>query len=318
MFRVSLVNWDHELGRRSIECIGKSMEKNKIRDILYACIREAQQVGDKLCTLAALRAVARSWETGTIAAGNFPCILRCAIRLIHLIEDEETSDDEKKCDSTGFVDDLCELFGVGRWVGSCYSSRKLTDVAASQAKYDPRDENGDKIFTVPELDWFRKNSYNIGASKCHLWELPQLVRIFSCCLAIIDCYPKDVPLEFVADLALMAMRCHFVIAAALISLARSHDKLDEQLQCYTETRQHVAAFDSLLQTEIQAQDRGIIADLMIKMSTLFVFEFESAVALRSWDDLGGIVRKSTLARDDATYKAMGDCLLRSQAPANSW
>ena len=43
----------------------------------------------------------------------------------------------------------------------------LTSGGAEYAKSDPRDEKGNKIFTVPELEWFRKNAYNIGVTKCH-------------------------------------------------------------------------------------------------------------------------------------------------------
>lgn len=41
-------------------------------------------------------------------------------------------------------------------------------IAAEHAKLDPKDEEGAKIFTVPELHWFRKNAYNIGVTKCHV------------------------------------------------------------------------------------------------------------------------------------------------------
>lgn len=167
---------------------------------------------------------------------------------------------------------------------------------------------------MAELHWFRKNAYNIGASKCHDWELSHLIRIFNACLSFIDCYPSDMPLTEVAEMALMSMRCHFVVATALVSLARAEDEMDEQLQRYLETRHHVAAFDALLQTEVESQDEGVIRDLLAKMSTLFVFDFESAVCLKSWDDLGQIVRRARICKDEVMYKAMGDCLLRSQAP----
>lgn len=45
-----------------------------------------------------------------------------------------------------------------------------------------------------------------------------------------------------------------------------------------------------------------------------VFDFEGAVALKNWDDLGHVVRKASFCRDETMLKAMGDCLLRSNAP----
>ncbi|KAF7546657.1 hypothetical protein G7046_g9241 [Stylonectria norvegica] len=258
MFRASLIGWDYELGRQSIEYLSKCDDKARSQDMLYACLREAQQVGDKLCTLAALKAVAENFDPGTPSAANFPSILRCTIKLIHLIQDQEDTSAGQRPD---FVEDTCKVF----------------ETAAEHAKLDPWDEKGNKVFTVPELEWFQ------------------------------------ISLKDVADMALMAMRCNFVNAAALISMARTEDRLDEQLQRYLEMRQHVEAFDSRLQTEVGSQDGEVINDLVDKMSTLFVFDFEGAVYLKSWDDLSQIVRKARVCKDELMYKAMGDCLLRSQA-----
>jgi hypothetical protein len=49
-----------------------------------------------------------------------------------------------------------------------YLPSTLTRIAAEHAKSDPRGENGNKVFTVPELEWFRKNAYNVGVTKCHV------------------------------------------------------------------------------------------------------------------------------------------------------
>ncbi|POR34574.1 Uncharacterized protein TPAR_05222 [Tolypocladium paradoxum] len=297
MFKVSLLCWDHELGGQCIEHLSGSTDKTRRRDILYACVREAQQVGDKLCTLAALKAVANSWTAGQLSSSHVPSILRCTIRLIHMVEEEEGVG-ENNVEKSDFVEDICEIFGK----------------AAEHSKQDPRDDQGNKVFTIPELHWFRKNAYNIGATKCHTWGLPHIVRIFNSCLCFIDCYPKDLPLTDVAELTLMGMRCHFVIAAALVSLARAEDRVDEQLQRYLEMRHHVAAFDGLTQTEVGPQDEEVMKDVVRKMATLFVFDFEGAVCLKNWDDLNQIVRKAKLCKDEVMYKAMGDCLLRSHAP----
>ena len=194
------------------------------------------------------------------------------------------------------------------------STSLLTSLAAEHARQHPKDDQGKKIFTIPELHWFRKNSYNIGATECDKWEPQCIVRIFAACVTYIGCYPEDIPLGDIAELTLMGMRCHFVIAAASVALARAEDRVDEQLQRYLETRHHVAAFDALSQRDIGPQGEDIVADLLAKMSSLSVFDFESALALKAWDDLNTIVRKAKACRDEVAYKAMGDCLLRSHAP----
>lgn len=63
-------------------------------------------------------------------------------------------------------------------------------------------------------------------------------------------------------------------------MARTEDEVEQQLQWYSDLRQQVAAFDSGLQTEAEVQDETIIRDLISKAATLFVFDFEGAVALR--------------------------------------
>ncbi|KAK5997795.1 hypothetical protein PT974_00156 [Cladobotryum mycophilum] len=297
MFKVSLLSWDHELGRESIEQLSKATDKDQGRDLLYACIREAQKDGDKICTLTALKAISENWAVGEASGGNLPSVLRCAIRLIHLMEDQEGATDTHDYNAR-FAEDLCKLF----------------EKAAEHAKSDPKDAHGNRIFTVEELHWFRKNAYNIGATRLEQWELRYTIRIFRNCLTFKDSYPDDLPLSDVTEIILMAMRCHFAIAAALVAIARTEDKVDEQLQRYLEARHHIVSFDNLLQTEVGSQEKDIIQDLVAKLSTLFVFDFEAAIHLKNWDDLSHIVRKAKLCRDEVMYKAMGDCLLRSQAP----
>lgn len=314
MFKVSLLSWDHDLGRQCIEHLSRCADKARGRDMLYACVREAQQAGDKICTLAALKSVVGSCDAGNKCASNFPSVLRCTVRLMRMVED----DDDDADGHGALTGDICDAFEKGTSSGPVATVRLRTAhlalAAAEHAKQEPRDDQGNKVFTIPELHWFRKNAYNIGATNCHTWEPQHMIRIFSACVTLIGCYPSDLPLADVAELTLMAMRCHFVVAAALVSLARAQDRLDHQLQRYLEARQQVAAFDGLLQTDVGPRDADVAEDLMAKMATLFVFDFEGAVALKGWDDLGQIVRRAKMCRDEAMFKAMGDCLLRSLAP----
>ncbi|UKZ81939.1 hypothetical protein TrVFT333_009717 [Trichoderma virens FT-333] len=300
-FKVSLIDRDHDLGFESIRHLSKLSDSSQGRDVLYACIREAQQVGDKLCTLAALQAIIDSWKIDQATPSNLTSILRCSIRLIHLIE-EQGNGDEVGAQSVAYAEDLCRLF----------------EKAAEQANQDPRDDEGNTVFTVPELNWFRKNAYNMGVSKCETWQLSHITRMFTTCLAFSAHYPRDLPLSEATEIALMALRCHFVIAAALVSLARAEDRVEEQLQYYLQVRHHTREFYATLETTVDGiQEENTAADLNVKLSTLFVFDFEAATALKDWDGLNEIVRKAKTCRDEVMYKAMGDCILRSRAPGKA-
>ncbi|KAL7906904.1 meiosis protein SPO22/ZIP4 like domain-containing protein [Trichoderma velutinum] len=300
-FKVSLIDWDHELGSESIRHLSRLSDSSQGHDVLYACIREAQQAGDKLCTLTALQAIIESWTTDQATPSNLTSILRCSIRLIHLIE-EKGNEDEVGSQSVAYAGDLCHIF----------------EKAAEQAIQHPKDDEGNTVFTVPELHWFRKNAYNMGVAKCDTWQLSHIIRIFKTCLAFSACYPKDLPLGEATDIAVMALRCHFVIAAAFVSLARAEDRVEEQLQYYLQVRHHMDEFFAILETNAdKIPNENTAADLNTKLSTLFIFDFEAATVLRDWDGLNEIVRKAKTCRDEVMYKAMGDCVLRSKAPGKA-
>lgn len=111
MFRVSLLDWDHDLGRQCVEFLGKFAEKSQCRDILYACIRDAQHVGDKLMTLEALKAVAETFDAEGSLTINLPSILRCTIRLIHSLESQEGSEGDR---SPELAEETCRIFERGK------------------------------------------------------------------------------------------------------------------------------------------------------------------------------------------------------------
>ncbi|KAL2684721.1 hypothetical protein Neosp_005808 [[Neocosmospora] mangrovei] len=113
MFKVSLIGWDHDLGRQCVEFLSKSSEKERSRDILYACVREAQKLGDKLCTLEALKAVTETFtaDSSTVAVAHLPSVLRCAIRMIHYIE---TQDNQGADQVSVLIQDTCDVFEKGK------------------------------------------------------------------------------------------------------------------------------------------------------------------------------------------------------------
>lgn len=117
--------------------------------------------------------------------------------------------------------------------------RLLTDVAAECAERNPQDGDS-KLFTVFELHWFRKNAYNLGVLKCETWDVVHIIRIFNTCLAFSCFYPTDFSASDDSEIAIMAMRCHFIVSSALISLARTEDKIDQHLQHYLEARRAIS------------------------------------------------------------------------------
>ncbi|MBE3045579.1 hypothetical protein IMZ48_24135 [Candidatus Bathyarchaeota archaeon] len=137
------------------------------------------------------------------------------------------------------------------------------------------------------------------------------IRIFTSCLSILSQYPSDIPADDAKDISLKVMCSHFVVAAAFVSLARTEDALDERCERYAELRKHVAGFDGEFQKHVGSLDADVLVDLLAKLATLLIFDFEGAVALQRWDDLREIVAKAAACEDVGAYKAMADCLLRA-------
>ncbi|KAI1381649.1 SPO22-domain-containing protein [Hypoxylon crocopeplum] len=245
------------------ECLGYISEVSlKDPQYLYACCVDAQEAEDKTCAIEALQHLIQKSEYSSPDVIHLPALLRVVIRLeMSLMNDQCRSD----ADCELLVDDICQVFeGV------------ITSI-----QRDPRDEQGKKLFTVEELNWFCKNAYNLGLKNMHIWQLRQSARIFQCCLSIISHYPQDIPAEAAEDLSLRAMFCHFLMATALLALARSEDNIETQLQDYLTMRNHVKGFDAGLEMRLGALDEVSKNDLQTKLSTLLVFDFEGAICLKS-------------------------------------
>ncbi|KAF4589779.1 TPR-like protein [Ophiocordyceps camponoti-floridani] len=267
MFKVSLLSWDHELGCRSVARLGANSGTVRGRDMLYACVREAQQFGDRVCAVAALRAVAKGWEVGPVVAEGLPAVLRCMIRLMCLNGEEEEAEEEEAEKRDEFAAETCAVF----------------EKAAEHARHNPRDSEGKKVFTVSELDWFRKNAYNLGVKKCDSWPLTDVMRLFRVCLALVESYPPDIASSHAAECQTMALRSHFICATASTSLARSSSspssESGERRKHYGNARAHISAFEALM-----IKEGGKEAEE--KAATLAVLHFEAA----AWEGAWGICR----------------------------
>ncbi|KAL2024148.1 hypothetical protein VTK56DRAFT_9928 [Thermocarpiscus australiensis] len=137
--------------------------------------------------------------------------------------------------------------------------------------------------------------------------------MLTACVNIISHFPSDIGSK--AELSLRALFCHFVLASALVCLARTQDNVEKQLQDYAAMRRHVTAFDNELPEYLPQLDEQSGDDMLRKQATLLAFDFEAAVSLRQWEDLGGIVQRAVACKNITAFQAMADSLLRAQAQA---
>ncbi|KAG6027631.1 hypothetical protein E4U41_000876 [Claviceps citrina] len=199
---------------------------------------------------------------------------------------------------------------------SAVDTCSLFELAAKHAVHDAASATVNRRFTIQELDWFRRNSYNLGVLTSSEWQPLHTARIINTCLAFTTCYPADVALSqtMATELALTALRCHFIIAASLHKQAQSDDA-SGRLQHYQALRHHVAEYGSTLRSaERLSSDAHTQHDFHIKYTTLLVWDFESAIHLSQFTDLIPIVQLQKPLGNVEAYKAMGDVLLQSSPP----
>ena len=197
------------------------------------------------------------------------------------------------------------------------SSRTNQYEAADAIARAPLDEQGHRLFTVDELDWFCRNAYNLVVKNMFTWQVGDSLRVVEACLEMIIRYPEDLPGVKSQDLSLKKAFCHFLGASLSLVAARAQDNIEVRCQHYLNTRKHAGAFDKILQEGSigsLAQDLG--PDLNAKLVTLFVFDFEAAIELKAHSDLAQIVRKLRAAGDVAAFQALGDLVLCSKLPAD--
>ncbi|KAG7100954.1 hypothetical protein HYQ44_019435 [Verticillium longisporum] len=269
----------HDFVKQGLEGLAKTGIKDP--SLLYACILDAQKTGDNLHRPALLRSAIRCLQDAmgddaTVASGS-------------------TSKVERQ-----LVEELCQAF----------------EHAVEDIKRAPEDPQGNLLYTVKELHWFCKNSYNLGISRLGSWDLDHIIRMMQVGLAVREYYPSDIPTQEADDICLRSTLSHFVVASAMVLVARTQDDLERQSQVYSSLRQHVVAFDTQIQERmcLNKMDKLTSKDLYQKFASLLVFDLEAAVHLKLYNELSGIVRRAKQCASVETFKSMADCLLRGHVP----
>ncbi|KAK0634593.1 meiosis protein SPO22/ZIP4 like-domain-containing protein [Bombardia bombarda] len=286
-FKVAIRVEDRALAERCLEAV--SLSPDHI-DYLGACIAESQKVGDIACAIAALKKLQEKYEYKEPNAINLPALFRCTIRLLNLLVEKSGTDKSE------LVNDLCQQF----------------DAVVLALERQQQEDEGSMLLNVDELEWFSRNAYNLALKHSSTWDLRYVVRMLTACVSIIDHFPSD--LGSTVEQSLKTLFSRFIIASALVSLARTQDNVQKQLRDYLEMRTHIKAFDNQLPEYLLHLDEQSRNDMIRKHAMLLAFDFEAAVALGQWEDLGGIVQRAVSCRNVVAYQSMADSLLRAQAP----
>lgn len=293
MYRTTIRSGDVEMAS---ECLDNVARSSINFELLYACVADSQNVGDRFVTLQAMKKLASIYDFGKPGKVNLPALCRCTIMLQHGL-----TDGSEKVDHETAVTDLCDMF----------------DGVVAAVKQAPKDAEGNKLFDIKELEWFCQNAYNLGLKHAGDWHLRDLVRILTTCLSLMSHFPDDIAAEIASDLSFRSIFCNFLISSALVALARAEDDRERQLQDYLVLRKHIAAADGKIQHQLQDGnvDEVLSRDLLQKLAHMLAFDFEAAVTLKQYDDLKEIALKAEQCQHLDTFKAMADCALRSKLPS---
>lgn len=109
MYKLSLRSGDIELATSSLERLCKGSEKDAT--LLYACVLEAMQTGEKQQVIAALKKVLDKYDSGAPKGVHLPALLRCTIRLLRSELDVETIRHNE------VMEELCTAFQAGKGNG---------------------------------------------------------------------------------------------------------------------------------------------------------------------------------------------------------
>lgn len=95
------------------ECLQSISSSSMDPTLLYACVLDAQQMGDKAQTLAALQLVLQKFGYGAPSSIHLPSLLRLTIGLTAgLIDKSKNIQGSSEADET--VEKLCKLFEGGK------------------------------------------------------------------------------------------------------------------------------------------------------------------------------------------------------------
>ncbi|KAF2017110.1 SPO22-domain-containing protein [Aaosphaeria arxii CBS 175.79] len=266
MYKVALRVGDHDLAVTCLDSVCRQTVKDPT--LLYSCVVEAQNAGDRRIAITALGRVIDKYDSKTTGNIHYPALLRCTARLLkqELVRDGKLVDD--------VLDEICKVF----------------EAACAQARSSRNRPHGPKKgdFDESELEWFSKTTYNLALTHCTEMHPHILVRLLDSCIEFIrlltshektgDSVRQDVNLRLIF--------CYFLATCGLTTLARSEDNNQHRLQYYLDVRKRCQNFRKLIDEELGKESYSESArdDLLAKHSQVIKLELEAVLKLKKWDE----------------------------------
>ncbi|EQL38157.1 hypothetical protein BDFG_00534 [Blastomyces dermatitidis ATCC 26199] len=290
LYRVALLDKDSELARGCLETLSKQGAGSE--NYVLACLAETRQTDDKYQEAIALRILLDMLDKKSLDGIHLPALLRYTIRL--LVAEVSSKYQPVRLE---VIENTCNVFEI-----------------ASAKVIEYRNQTNDNPFSVSEMEWFSRNSYNLAVKFCTKWDTSPVLSLVNTCIKFLDMYPSNLSPKQLYAATLRRLLCHFL--GALLSMARARTETDTQAQAdyYLDSRNHIQFFRGVLNCESTNWEETHQSDLFKKHKTLLAFDFEAAVRLRQWGSLDEIIEESESFSDDILYGTFSEALLCSDAP----
>jgi hypothetical protein len=110
MYKIAIRSGEVQLASECLEVVHRASSKDP--SLLYACVLDAQEVGDKTMAITALQLLLEKHQFNPPSTIYIPALLRCTIRLmISQLGSKSTSHIESDTDQ--IITQLCKLFEAG-------------------------------------------------------------------------------------------------------------------------------------------------------------------------------------------------------------
>lgn len=291
LFKLALRSNDADLADQSLKAICSSSQENT--ELLYACILEVQRLGDSEQLLSTLHNVLTNSGHDPPKGLHLPALFRCTARFLS----RRAAD--KHPESESHAIQLCNLF----------------DTAATQAQKALLGGHNHS-FSVTELDWFSRNTYNLALKFCTTWNSESILSLLKSCQRFIELYPEDLSQHVKSDLSLRQSFCSFLSCSLWVILARKQKDPVCQLQYDRNVRKAVETWSKYSRSHLERLEGPARQDFEGKCSVILSYDFEAAVRMKDWNDLEGIVEKCRTWGDDHTFALLADITLSSDAPSS--
>ncbi|KAF1978032.1 SPO22-domain-containing protein [Bimuria novae-zelandiae CBS 107.79] len=287
MYKVALYENNSDL---AVECLDSvCRQSSKDTTLLYACVVEAQQSGNKQQGMVALEKLLEKYNGSALADVHLPALLRMTLRLLmsELIKDGSLDRD--------IFEQICKTF----------------EAASTHAKASRRRPSNPvrEQFNAEEFGWFSKNAYNLAIKYCAEVPPQNLVQLLVACVEFIRLFQESDQSNKQDDLHLRLMFCHYLLSCAFVTLARAEDNMQYCIQYYLQVSKHGREFRNLGTEHIDTLSGSSKADMTAKHSQVVKLELESALKQEQWEELDNLFAACWEFGGPTHYDTLADLVL---------